>query len=52
VSETRTTLEQVEESQKKTLGEIIEVLCIQNFPKIDSERILTAAIINFDRFFK
>ena len=45
VSETRTTLGQVEESQKKTLGEVIEVLCIENFPKIDSEGTLTSKSI-------
>jgi hypothetical protein len=29
-------LEQAEESQKKTLGEVIEELCMRSFPKIDN----------------
>ena len=42
---TKTSLDQVEESQKKTLGEVIEVVCIKDFPKIDSEGTLTAKSI-------
>ena len=45
LSETRTTLEQAEESQKKTLGEVIEELCMRSFPKIDNEGTLTAKSI-------
>ena len=42
---TRTSLDQVEQSQKKTLGEVIEELCMRGFPKIDSEGTLTAKSI-------
>jgi len=42
---TKATLDQIEESQKKTLGEVIEVVCIKDFPKIDSEGTLTAKSI-------
>jgi|TARA_Y100000294_G_scaffold161049_1_gene165166 hypothetical protein len=36
-NKTKATLDHIEESQKKTLGEVIEELCISGFPKIDSE---------------
>ena len=32
---TKATLDQIEESQKKTLGEVIEVVCIKNFNEKD-----------------
>jgi integrase len=42
---TKASLDQIEESQKKTLGEVIEELCMRSFPKIDSEGTLTAKSI-------
>ena len=45
LSETKTTLGQVEEAQKKTLGEVIIELAKAGFPKIDTAENLTAKSI-------